>query len=202
MALHNERAAQRVTSDVVAIALEALTAPETCPGPNCNIAFELSGECMYYVKVYTLSPNAGGCAAIPCSNCHCNFCFWCRSVIVKVAGSKHKDDSTEAHAHVFECQKRPALAQLLYESVLFPVGTNGDHSAFIDSFLKIQKLEILALQLQKGWSSENIKRLVLNVDFQELLVNLRKTQTEYRNLFPHKPELLRFPFHKVGSWCL
>lgn len=52
-----------------------------------------------------------------------------------------------------------------------------------------------------GWSSEQIKALVLHPDFQELLVDLRNTQTKYRQEFEDKPKVLMFPFHKVRLWC-
>jgi hypothetical protein len=50
-----------------------------------------------------------------------------------------------------------------------------------------------------GWTSEQIKKLVLCREFQELLVDLKATQTKYREHFPDKPKVLMFPFHKVGS---
>jgi len=52
-----------------------------------------------------------------------------------------------------------------------------------------------------GWSSEQIKALVLDQGFQELLVGLRDTQTKYREHFEDKPKVLMFPFHKVRLWC-
>jgi hypothetical protein len=52
-----------------------------------------------------------------------------------------------------------------------------------------------------GWSSEQIKALVLHPGFQELLVDLRNTQTKYREEFEDKPKVLMFPFHKVRLWC-
>ena len=52
-----------------------------------------------------------------------------------------------------------------------------------------------------GWSSEQIKALVLHPAFQELLVGLRNTQTKYREEFENKPKVLMFPFHKVRLWC-
>jgi hypothetical protein len=52
-----------------------------------------------------------------------------------------------------------------------------------------------------GWSSEQIKALVLHQGFQELLADLRDTQTKYRKEFVDKPKVLMFPFHKVRLWC-
>ena len=49
-----------------------------------------------------------------------------------------------------------------------------------------------------GWSSEQIKELVLHQNFQELLVSLRNTRNKYRDAFPDKRTVLMFPFHKVG----
>jgi hypothetical protein len=51
-----------------------------------------------------------------------------------------------------------------------------------------------------GWSSEQIKKLMLHAQFQELLSDLQKTQTKYRLEYPLKPGLLKFPFHKVSRW--
>jgi len=107
---------------------------------------------MYIWKVYTLSFNAGGCAAMYCLSCKVHWCFWCRSVIV-ADGTKHKDDGRATHDHVFDCQKAPHdKTKILTDSVLFPVGHHvyHDQSDFLHAFLKIQRLEILALQIQKG----------------------------------------------------
>jgi hypothetical protein len=78
--------------------------------------------------------------------------LWCRSIIVKVAGGKHKDDSMATHDHVFDCQKAPDKSKILTESLLFPVGNHVDFdtSDFLHAFSKIQRLEILALQIEKG----------------------------------------------------
>jgi hypothetical protein len=58
----------------------------------------------------------------------------------------------ETHNHVFDCQKAPDKSKILTDSVLFPVGnyTHIDTSDFLHAFGKIQKLEVLALQIQNG----------------------------------------------------
>jgi|LauGreDrversion4_2_1035121.scaffolds.fasta_scaffold99879_1 hypothetical protein len=43
---------------------------------------------------------------------------------------------------------------------------------------------------------------MLHTEFQDLLSDVRKTQTKYRLEYPMKPALLKFPFHKVSSWCV
>ena len=78
-----------------------------------------------------------------------------KSIIVcgaGVPGGKHKDDNLATHAHVFDCQKAPHdKSKILTDSVLFPVGNSEfDTSDFLHAFCKIQRLEILALQVQKG----------------------------------------------------
>ena len=87
-----------------------------------------------------------------CPSCKVHYCLWCRSIIVKVAGGKHKDDSMATHDHVFDCQKAPDKSKILTESLLFPVGNHVDFdtSDFLHAFSKIQRLEILALQIEKG----------------------------------------------------
>jgi hypothetical protein len=104
-------------------------------------------------KVYTLSFNAGGCAAMFCTSCKVHYCLWCRSIVVAVPGGKHKDDGLATHDHVFDCRKAPQdKSKILTDSVLFPVGNYSDFdtSDFLHAFCKIQRLEILALQIQKG----------------------------------------------------
>ena len=187
--------ADAVLADEVSTALAVLTATDKCPGPNCGIPYEHNGK-YGNLKVYTASCNAGGCAAMHCRNCKSHYCFWCKSVIRSV--DQHVNDSDAAHRHVFDCEKRPAAAQILTTSVLFPTPQdNNDYSDFMHAFILAQKLELLAVQMRTGWSSEQCKRLVLNQQFQELLVTLRGTQTKYRAQHPERPKLLRFHFHKV-----
>jgi hypothetical protein len=80
--------------------------------------------------------------------------LWCRSVII-AAGSKFKDDGRAAHDHVIDCQKAPAIEQLLTTTPLFPVGNDPsqDFSDFLDALKKVQKLENLAVQVQQGLCS-------------------------------------------------
>ena len=82
----------------------------------------------------------------------------------------HINDSDAVHRHVFDCEKRPAPAQILTSSALFPVGNlaGEDNSDFMHAFVLTQRLETLACQMKTGWSSEQCKRLVLNQQFQEL----------------------------------
>ena len=149
-----EQSKQPQTIDVVASALEYLNELDRCPGPKCNVPFEHSGDCNAYGKctLVTLSFNAGGCAAMFCTSCKVHYCLWCRSIVVAVPGGKHKDDNLATHAHVFDCQKAPHdKSKILTDSVLFPVGNSEfDTSDFLHAFCKIQRLEILALQVQKG----------------------------------------------------
>ena len=88
-----------------------------------------------------------------CLSCKNHYCFWCRSVIV-ADGRKFKDDGRATHDHVIECQKAPHdKSKILTDSVLFPVGNYSDEfdtSDFLHAFTKILKLEIIALQIQKG----------------------------------------------------
>ena len=108
---------------------------------------------MYMESVHSLSFNAGGCAAMFCTSCKVHYCLWCRSIVVAVPGGKHKDDNLATHAHVFDCQKAPHdKSKILTDSVLFPVGNYSefDTSDFLHAFCKIERLEILALQVQKG----------------------------------------------------
>ncbi len=85
-----------------------------------------------------------------CRTCKAHFCFWCRTVIKSV--DAHVNDSDAVHRHVFECEKRPALSQILTTSVLFPVGNNekDDSSDFVHAFNLSRKLEILAVQMKAG----------------------------------------------------
>ena len=88
-----------------------------------------------------------------CTSCKVHYCLWCRSIVVAVPGGKHKDDGLATHDHVFDCQKAPQdKSKILTDSVLFPVGNCSDFgtSDFLHAFCKIQRLEILALQIEKG----------------------------------------------------
>ena len=62
------------------------------------------------------------------------------------------NDSDAVHRHVFECEKRPALSQILTASVLFPVGNSDkdDCSDFVHAFNLSRKLETLAVQMKMG----------------------------------------------------
>jgi len=87
-----------------------------------------------------------------CLSCKTHYCLWCKSVIV-ADGRKMKDDARATHDYVFDCQKAPQdKSKIVTDSVLFPVGTYSefDTSDFLHAFCKIQRLEILALQVQKG----------------------------------------------------
>jgi len=53
-----------------------------------------------------------------------------------------------------------------------------------------------------GWSSEQIRQLMLHAQFQDLLNDVQQTQKKYRLAFPEKQRLLMFPFHKVSTWCV
>ena len=150
-ALHIQQRTQAVVPDEVASALAILTqAFEKCPGPNCNIPFEHTGDCNDNQKVYTLSCTAGGGAAMHCRSCKSHYCFWCRSIIKSV--HTHINDSDEVHRHVFDCEKRPDLGQILTSSVLFPVGNSADDdtSDFFHAFNLTRKLETLAVQMKTG----------------------------------------------------
>jgi hypothetical protein len=85
-----------------------------------------------------------------CQSCKTHYCLYCRTVIVD--DGKFKSDGRAAHDHVFDCQKAPPFDLILSSTVLYPVGSDPskDHSDFLDAFLKVQKLQNLAVQIQKG----------------------------------------------------
>jgi hypothetical protein len=85
-----------------------------------------------------------------CNACRSHYCLYCRTVIVD--DGKFKSDGRAAHDHVFDCQKAPPIDLILSSTVLYPVGsdTTKDRSDFINAFLKVQKLQNLAVQIQKG----------------------------------------------------
>ena len=58
----------------------------------------------------------------------------------------------KCHNNIFDCQKAPPFDLILSSTVLYPVGSDPskDHSDFLDAFLKVQKLQNLAVQIQKG----------------------------------------------------
>ena len=89
-----------------------------------------------------------------CENgCKRHYCFWCKSIIV-ADGKKFKDDGRATHEHVLDCKKAPDKSKILTDTVLFPVpdpwDDDFDLSDFMHAFIKIQKLEILALRIQNG----------------------------------------------------
>ncbi len=85
-----------------------------------------------------------------CLGCKAHFCLYCKTVIVD--DGRFKNDGRAAHDHVFDCQKAPSKDMILSSTVLYPVGNkiNADYSDFMDALTKLQKLENLALQIQKG----------------------------------------------------
>jgi hypothetical protein len=89
-----------------------------------------------------------------CLTCRSHYCLWCRSVIV-AAGSKFKDDGRAAHDHVIDCQKGPDIDQLLTSTKLYPVGNDPtkDYADFCFALKQVQKLQNLAVQIQKGLCS-------------------------------------------------
>ena len=91
--------------------------------------------------------------AMYCEGCKTHYCFWCKSIIV-ADGKKFKDDARATHDHVLDCKKAPDKSKILTDTVLFPVpdpwDDDFDLSDFMHAFIKIQKLEILALRIQNG----------------------------------------------------
>lgn len=62
--------------------------------------------------------------------------------------SKAGDLNTIAHNHVFDCEKKPMLDEILTESVLFPCGSEEDNGEFMDALFKIRRLRVLKHQMQ------------------------------------------------------
>jgi hypothetical protein len=112
--------------------------------------------------------------------------------------SKPGDLNAIAHNHVFDCEKRPAISEILTDSVLFPAGTEENDGDFLDAFFKIRKLRVLKAQMTE-WSAADCKRLVMHEHFQGLLISIQQRQTKFREMFPQKPELLKFPFFKASA---
>jgi hypothetical protein len=79
--------------------------------------------------------------------------------------------------------------------VLFPA--NDCDKDFISCYQNCHKLALLQMTVCGHWSALEIKRLVLDVGFQELLVHLKERQAHYRRLYPEKKDLLRMCFHKT-----
>jgi hypothetical protein len=111
--------------------------------------------------------------------------------------SKPGDLNAIAHDHVFDCEKQPMRDEILTDSVLFPSGSEetGD---FMDALFKIRKLRVLKSQM-KEWSAADCKRLVMHEHFQGLLISIQQRQTKFREMFPNKPQLLKFPFFKASA---
>ena len=59
------------------------------------------------------------------------------------------------------------------------------------------KLALLQQTVCGNWSALEIKRLVLNVTFQDFLKHLKERSTHYRRKYPDKPDLLRMCFHRT-----
>jgi hypothetical protein len=119
--------------DKVSSTLMNLFAPETCP--HCSISFE----------------HAGACALMYCEFCKHHFCLYCKLIIKSTKGGSKKDDiSAIGHEHVFNCEKKPDLHQILSGTVLFPVFSGPSDGLFMDAFFKTRRLEMLEFQLQQG----------------------------------------------------
>lgn len=184
--------------DFVASALRFVLSPECCP--KCKRAFEHSGSC-----------TAMSC---PHPDCKTKFCMWCRKIIRgrctllicksthHLAGegpnSKPGDLNAIAHNHVFDCEKRPTVGEILTDSVLFPAGSEENDGDFMDAFFKIRKLRVLKAQM-KEWTAADCKRLVMHEHFQGLLISIQQRQTKFREFVPEKPQLLKFPFFKASA---
>jgi hypothetical protein len=119
--------------DKVSTALLEFFAPETCP--HCTCSFE----------------HAGSCALMYCEYCKHHFCLYCKLLIKSPKPNAKKDDiSAIGHEHVFKCEKRPSLDQVLTGTVLFPVGAGASDGLFMDAFFKCRRLEMLEFQMQQG----------------------------------------------------
>jgi hypothetical protein len=169
--------------DVVQMALYVLFKPDSCPNPNCKVPYEHSGDC----------------AAMTCDKCHAKFCLYCRKIITAVGaqGRERADElSGLAHSHVLDCPKRPLKNSILSATCLYPSGSGESNGSFVQAFFMTRKLDALKEQI-RHWTVADVKRLVLNKDFQELLADLQKKKMLFRGLFPEKPQLLRFAFHRM-----
>ena len=169
--------------DKVQMALHVLFKPDACPNPTCKLPYEHSGEC----------------AAMTCEKCHTKFCLYCHKIVVAVGPQgRHNGDvlSGIAHNHVLDCPKRPPKDDILSSTPLYPTGCGASNGNFLHAFFMARKLEALKMQIQY-WPAEDCKRLVLNKQFQELLAELKQKQIHFRTLYPEKPRLLRFAFHRL-----
>jgi hypothetical protein len=81
------------------------------------------------------------------------------------------------------------------ETPLFPA--HDSDSDFISCYQNCHKLALLQQIVGGNWSSLEIKRLVLDVTFQALLVHLKERQAHYRRKYPDKDDILRMCFHKT-----
>ena len=79
--------------------------------------------------------------------------------------------------------------------MLFPA--NDADKDFISCYQNCHKLALLQQTVCGHWSALAIKRLVLDVAFQGLLVHLKERQAYYRRLYPEKKDILRMCFHKT-----
>ncbi len=119
--------------DKVSMTLMNFFAPETCP--HCECCFE----------------HAGSCALMFCENCKNHFCLYCKVLIKSLSKNAKKEDlSAIGHEHIFSCDKKPLLEQILTGTVLFPVGGGPSDGLFIDAFFKARRLEMLEFQMQQG----------------------------------------------------
>ena len=119
--------------DKVSTTLTNFFAPEACP--HCACSFE----------------HAGSCALMWCEFCKHHFCLYCKLLIKSAKPNAKKDDlSAIGHDHVFKCEKKPYLDQILTGTVLFPVGSGPSDGLFMDAFFKVRRLEMLEFQLQQG----------------------------------------------------
>ena len=127
-----------------------------------------------------------------CIKCRCTFCLYCRSTFQDTKTIKAND---ACHNHIFQCAKGPIRSSICTDSVLFPA--NDSDKDFISCYQNCYKLALLQQTVCGHWSALEIKRLVLNVGFQGLLVHLKERQAHYRRLYPEKKDLLRLCFHKT-----
>jgi len=137
----------------------------------------------------------GACAAMICTSCDCHFCLWCR---VPQAG--WKDDRNQAdkdlHNHIFVCQRRPPIEEILTETPLWPTD-KGDDPSFVHALFQVRNLRRLRLHMRTAWNEEDCCQAFNCFILRDIVKECVLMRDRLRRTKPHKPRVLRVPFCRI-----